>query len=213
MKKIFSNLYVKIILIIVLAGLLFGLLFCAGFYIVSMELAKVESEKILIKISEAVKLNEELKKSRNENLKLSQEKTVSEIISFDENIEVFKKEFNEKINLLPYKSDTKFINIQELKKIAANGLDASVDFKNKLKNIGYIPKSFNDYYNLLINYLDNNIRINNLFLAYFDSKSYSTFDDSEIKQLYKENDAILKELEQERIKIFKENKIDYLLNN
>lgn len=213
MKRIFSNLYIKIILIIVLAGLLFGLLFCAGFYIVSMELAKVESEKILIKISEAVKLNEELKKSRNENLKLSQEKTVSEIISFDENIEVFKKEFNEKINLLPYKSDTKFINIQELKKIAANGLDASVDFKNKLKNIGYIPKSFNDYYNLLINYLDNNIRINNLFLAYFDSKSYSTFDDSEIKKLYKENDIILKELEQERIKIFKENKIDYLLNN
>lgn len=213
MKRIFSNLYIKIILIIVLAGLLFGLLFCAGFYIVSMELAKVESEKILIKISEAVKLNEELKKSRNENLKLSQEKTVSEIISFDENIEVFKKEFNEKINLLPYKSDTKFINIQELKKIAANGLDASVDFKNKLKNIGYIPKSFNDYYNLLINYLDNNIRINNLFLAYFDSKNYSTFDDSEIKKLYKENDIILKELEQERIKIFKENKIDYLLNN
>ena len=203
MKKIFSNLYVKIILIIVLAGLLFSLLFCAGFYIVSIELAKVGSEKILSKISEAVKLNEEL----------SQEKTVSEITSFDENIEVFKKEFNEKINLLPYKSDIKFINIQELKKIAANGLDASVDFKNKLKNIGYIPKSFNDYYNLLINYLDNNIRISNLFLAYFDSKDYSTFDDSEIKQLYKENDAILKELEQERIKIFKENKIDYLLNN
>jgi len=212
MKKIFSNLYVKIILIIVLVGLLFG----AGFYIVSWELAKVEkveSEKILSKVSEIVKLNEELKKSRIENLKLSQEKTVSEIISFDENIEVFKKEFNEKINLLPYKSDIKFINIQELKKIAANGLNASVDFKNKLKNIGYIPKSFNDYYNLLINYLDNNIRINNLFIAYFESKDYSIFNDSEIRKLYKENDVILKELEQERITIFKENKIDYLLNN
>lgn len=207
MKKIFSNLYVKIILIIVLVGLLFG----AGFYIVSTELAKVESEKILNKVSEAVKFNEELKKSRIEYLKLNQEKTVSEIISFDEDIEVFKKEFNEKINLLPYKSDTKFINIQELEKIAANGLDASADFKNKLKNIGYIPKPLNDYYNLLISYLDNNIAVNNLFLAYFDSKNYSTFDDSQIKQLYKENDAILKELEQERIKIFKENKIDYLL--
>lgn len=207
MKKIFSNLYVKIILIIVLVGLLFG----AGFYIVSTELAKVESEKILSKVSEAVKFNEELKKSRIEYLKLSQGKTVSEIISIDENIEVFKKEFNEKINLLPYKSDTKFINIQELKKIAASGLNASVDFKNKLKNIVYIPKPLNDYYNLLINYLDNNIRINNLFLAYFDSKNYSTFDDSQIKQLYKENDAIFKELEQERIRVFKENKIDYLL--
>ena len=209
MKKIFSNLYVKIILIIVLVGILFG----AGFSIVSIELAKVESEKILNKISEAVKFNEELEKSRIGYLKLNQGKTVSEIISFDENIEVFKKEFNEKINLLPYKSDTKFINIQEIKKIAANGLNASVDFKNKLKNIVYIPKSFNDYYNLLIKYLDNNIRINNLFLAYFDSKNYSTFDDSEIKQLYKENDIMLKELEQERIKIFKENKIDYLINN
>lgn len=207
MKKIFSNLYVKIILIIVLVGLLFG----AGFYIVSTELAKVESEKILSKVSEAVKFNEELKKSRIEYLKLSQGKTVSEIISIDENIEVFKKEFNEKINLLPYKSDTKFINIQELKKIAASGLNASVDFKNKLKNIVYIPKPLNDYYNLLINYLDNNIRINNLFLAYFDSKNYSTFDDSQVKQLYKENDAIFKELEQERIRVFKENKIDYLL--
>ena len=211
MKKIFSNLYVKIILIIVLAGLLFGLLFGAGFYIVSMELAKVESEKILIKISEAVKLNEELKKSRNENLKLSQEKTVSEIISFDEDIEVLKKEFNEKINLLPYKIDTKYINIKELKKIASTGLNASVDFRNKLKNISYIPKPLNDYYNLLITYLDNNIRINNLFLAYFDSNNYSTFDNSQIKQLYEENDAILKELDQERIKIFKENNIDYLL--
>ena len=207
MKKIFSNLYVKIILIIVLVGILLG----AGFYIVSIELAKVESEKILNKISEAVKFNEELKKSRIEYLKLNQGKTVSEIISFDENVEVFKKEFNEKINLLPFKIDTKYMNIQELKKIAANGLDASVDFRNKLKNIGYIPKSLNDYYNLLITYLDNNIRINNLFLAYFDSKNYSIFNGSEIKQLYKENDAILKELEQERIKIFKENKIDYLL--
>ena len=207
MKKIFSNLYVKTILIIALAGLLLG----AGLYIIFVAPAKVESEKILNKISEAIKFNEELNKSRIEYLKLSQEKTVSEIISFDENVEVFKKEFNKKINLLSYKIDTKYINIQELKKIAANGLDASVDFKNKLKNISYIPKPLNDYYNLLINYLDNNIRINNLFLAYFDSKSYSTFDDSEIKQLYKENDAILKELEQERIKIFKENKIDYLL--
>jgi hypothetical protein len=207
MKKIFSNLYVKIILIIVLAGILFS----AGFYIVFVEPAKVESDKILSRVTEAVKLNEELKKSRIEYLKLSQEKTVSEIISFDENMEVFKKEFNEKINLLSYKIDTKFINIQELKKIAANGSDASVDFKNKLENIAYIPKSFNDYYNLLIAWLDNNIRINNLFLAYYDSKSYSTFDNSVIKQLSKENDAILKELEQERIKIFKENKIDYLL--
>ena len=207
MKKIFSNLYVKIILIILIVGILFG----AGFYIVSVELAKVQSQKILNKVSEAVKFNDELKKSRIEYLKLSQEKTVSEIISFDENIEVLKKEFNEKINLLTYKSDIKSINIQELKKIAANGLDASADFKNKLKNIDYIPKPLNDYYNLLIAYLDNNIAVNNLFIAYFDSKSYSTFDNSEIKQLYKENDAILKELEQERIKVFKENKIDYLL--
>lgn len=209
MKKIFSKLYIKIILIIVLVGILFG----TGFYIVSKELAKVESEKILSKVSEAIKFNEELKKSRIEYLKLNQEKTVSEIISFDKDIEVFKKEFNEKINLLTYKIDTKYTNIQELKKIAANGLDASVGFRNKLKNIAYIPKPLNDYYNLLINYLDNNIAVNNLFITYFDSKNYSTFDDSEIKKLYKENDTILKELEQERIKIFKENKIDYLLNN
>ncbi len=204
MKKTFSNLYVKIILIIVLAGLLLG----AGYYIVSTQLAKVESEKILNKISEAVKFNEELEKTKIEYLKLSQEKTVSEIISFDEDLEVFKKEFDKKINLLFYKSDIKFINTRELKEIAANGLNASVDFKNKLENIGYVPKPFNNYYNLLINYLDNNIRINNLFLDYFDSESYSAFNDSEIKQLYKENDAILKELEQEKIKIFKENKID-----
>ena len=209
MKKIFLNLYAKIILIIVLVVILFG----AGFYIISSELAKVESQKILNKVSEAVKFNEELKKSRIEYLKLSQEKTVSEIISFDENIEVLKKEFNEKINLLPYKIDTKYINIQELKKIAATGLDASVDFKNKLKNIDYIPKPLNDYYNLLIAYLDNNIAVNNLFIDYFDSKNYSTFDKGQIQQLSKENDAILKELEQERIKIFKENKIDYLINN
>ena len=144
-------------------------------------------------------------------MKLNQEKTVSEIISFDDDIEVLKKEFNEKINLLPYKIDTKYINIQEYKKIAANGLNASADFKNKLKNIGYIPKPFYDYYNLLIAYADNNIAANNLFIAYYDSKSYSTFDKGRIQQLYKENDARLKELEQERIKIFKENKIDYLL--
>ena len=90
-------------------------------------------------------------------------------------------------------------------------MNASLDFKNKLKNIAYIPKSFNDYYNLLTAYLDNNIAVNNLFIAYYDSKSFSTFDKGRIQQLYKENDARLKELEQERIKIFKENKIDYLL--
>ena len=207
MKKIFLNLYEKIILIILIVGILIG----AGFYVVSVELAKVQSQKILSKVSEAVKFNEELKKSKIEYLKLSQEKTVREIISFDDSIEVLKKEFNEKINLLPYKIDTKYINIQEIKKIAVSGLNASVDFRNKLKNIVYIPKPLNDYYNLLITYLDNNIRINNLFLAYFDSNNYSTFDNSQIKQLYEENDAILKELDQERIKIFKENNIDYLL--
>ena len=86
-------------------------MFGAGFYIVSTELVKGESEKILSKISEAVKFNEELEKSRIEYLKLNQEKTVSEIISFDEIIEVLKKEFNKNINLLSYKSDTNFINI------------------------------------------------------------------------------------------------------
>ena len=124
MKKIFLNLYVKTILIIVLAALLVG----AGFYIVSAELAKAQSQKILSKVSEAVRFNEELEKSRIEYLKLNQEKNVSEIISFDDSIEVLKKEFNEKINILSYKIDTKYINIQEIKKIAATGLNASLDF-------------------------------------------------------------------------------------
>jgi hypothetical protein len=214
MKKIFSNLYVKTILIIVLIGLLSG----AGFYIFVTQLAKVQSAEILTRISEAAKLNEELEKLRIENLRLSrekarlhQEKTVSEIISFDENLGVLKKEFNEKINLLPYKIDTKLINIRELKKIAENGLAASADFKSKLQSIGIIPEPFNDYYNLLIVYLDNSIRISNLTLAYLDSKDYSVFDDGEISQLFKENVAIFKDLEQERIRIFEENKIDSLL--
>ena len=207
MKKIFSNLYVKIILVVIFIGLLVG----AGFYISVIQLAKVQSAEILTRISEAEKLNEELEKSRIESLRLSQEETVSEIISFDENIEVLKKEYNEKINLLRYKIDTKFINIRELKKIAENGLAVSADFKSKLKNIGTIPETFNDYYNLLIKYLDNNIKINNQYLAYFDSKDFSTFDDSEIRKLFKENDELIEALEQQRIKIFKENKIDSLL--
>ncbi len=212
MKKIFSKLYVRIILIAAAACLLFG----AGFYIVSWQIAKVESEKILNNFSEAAKLNEELKKASADNLKLNQEKiklkqekTISEIVSFDGEVEVLKKEFNKTINLLPYKSDTKFINIQELTKIADNDMNASVDFKNKLINIGNIPEAFNKYLSLLIKYLDNNIRISSIFKTYYGSKNYSDFDYSEIRQVYKENDMLIKELEQERIRVLKENEIEY----
>jgi hypothetical protein len=212
MKKIFSKLYVRIILITVAVCLLSG----AVFYVISWQIAKVQSEKILSNMSEALKLNEELKKASTENLKLNQEKiklkkekTISEIAGLDEEIEVLKKEFNEKINLLPYKSGTEYINIQELKKIADNGLDASADFKDELNNIGNVPEAFNKYFNLLVKYLDNNIKINSLFEAYYDSKDYSEFDYSGVRQLYKENDLILLELEQERIRVLKENEIDY----
>jgi hypothetical protein len=174
--------------------------------------AKTKSEELLNLAAESKVLNENLIKKRLEFLEQSQEKEVQEIIEFDKKIQILLKDYNEQIIEFDYPGIKKYQNIEEFKSIIQNNLENSEDFKDKINKIDYIPKQTTGYQEIIISYMDNNIKICKLLLDYYNSNNYANFDLNELKKIYDSNIEISVRINEERIRIFRNNNIEYLIN-
>ena len=206
-----KNFTLKHFLKIILISLLAIIVIIGIYFLTSYFLAKAKSEKLLTRISEIKEFNDNLERLRIKHLKESQEKEILDIIEFDEKIQALIEDYNQQILVVDPDNIKKNKNLDELKSIVQNNINISKIFKEKLEKTDYTPRQMQDYLNLLISYLDNNIRINQLLFDYYNSGDYSIFDLTELENIYKNNINIIIQIKQERIKIYRNNNIEYLM--
>ncbi len=208
MKNFNLKSFLKLLLISFLALILItGIYFLASYFF-----ARSKSEKLLTRISEIKELNYNLERLRTKHLREIQKKEIQDIIEFDEKIQALIEDYNKQVKIFEPANLKKYINLDELESIAHNNLNISEIFKEKIEKTHPVPEQMQVFCNLLISYLDNNISINKSLLDYYNSEDYSAFDLSGLENIYKNNNDIIIKIKQERIKIYSDNNIEYLMS-
>ena len=183
-----------------------------GYDVFMVHIQKIKIQK---QVEEQERLGEEkirLIEEKKKELELKREKTIIEIVEFNEKYRVIESEFFNEITRLPDVLSEKFINIEQLEEITVKRISYSKEFKKKLFQIENIPESLEDFYNFKVDFLNNDIKTYTLLNDYYTGKSYSSSNNSKIKDSFYRNILLFLKAEEERIKIYEENNLDYLLD-
>ena len=205
MKKKARDTIFSVILILIMVTLV-------GYDVFMVHIQKIKIQK---QIEEQERLGEEkirLIEEKKKELELKREKTIIEIVEFNEKYRVIESEFFNEITRLPDVLSEKFINIEQLEEITVKRISYSKEFKKKLFQIENIPESLEDFYNFKVDFLNNDIETYTLLNDYYTGKSYSSSNNSKIKDSFYRNILLFLKAEEERIKVYEENDLDYLLD-
>lgn len=197
---IFSSVLIVIMIVLV------------GFDVFLVEKTKVEVGRIMEELAKIEYLKTELRKAEIELLKQKVEKTSIEIIEFDEKYRVVKNEYTENVNELSKKINSEILNIDELKELTTQRINVSKKFKNKLSQMN-IPGPLEDFYEFEMEFLNNDIETMALILAYYNSDSYSTYNDDKLKEAYEKSNLWFLKAEEEMSRVYREYNLEYLLES
>jgi len=197
---IFSSVLIVIMIILV------------GFDVFLVEKTKVEVGRIMEELAKIEYLKTEFKKAEIELLKQKVEKTSIEIIEFDEKYKVAKNEYTEKVNELSKKINSEILNIDELKELTTQRINVSKKFKNKLSQMN-IPGPLKDFYEFEMEFLNNDIETMALILTYYNSDSYSTYNDDKLKEAYEKSNLWFLKAEEEMSRVYRQYNLEYLLES
>jgi type II secretory pathway pseudopilin PulG len=167
----------------------------------------VENGKI-----EAARQAEEDARMEQEMLEEIRSEEAREIAEFDQDYGALKDEFADEAGELSEKLDSYVKNIDELKEITQQSMDASKGLKEYLSNME-IPAPLDDYYELEMKFLESDIEAAAQVILYYSNSSYSTFDDTGIARALQERDYWLSEAEEERERIYSQYDLEYLLES
>jgi len=207
MTKKTKEILVTLILIIVTAVLL-----CCNVFLV--ETTKAEVERIMGQLAKIEEIKEETKEKKMELLKQQKEAEYVEIIEFDEKYGEIKDDFLKKVKEASGKANGIFINIEELKGLVSQRLDISKEFKEKLSKLDNIPRPLKNFYEFEIEFLNNDIKSFTLVYDYYSSCcSTHSYSDDELKKVYGNNSELFFRAEEERIRVYKEYGLEYLLED
>lgn len=184
----------------------------AGFGVFLVEKTKVEVGRIMEELAKIEYLKTEFKKAEIELLKQKVEKTSIEIIEFDEKYRVVENEYTEKVNELSKKINSEILNIDELKELTTQRINVSKKFKNKLSQMN-TPGPLEDFYEFEMEFLNNDIETMALILAYYNSDSYSTYNDDKLKEAYEKSNLWFLKAEEEMSRVYREYNLEYLLES
>ncbi|GAG53558.1 unnamed protein product [marine sediment metagenome] len=197
---IFSSVLIVIMIVLV------------GFDVFLVEKTKVEVGRIMEELAKIEYLKTEFKKAEIELLKQKVEKTSIEIIEFDEKYRVAKNEYTKKVNELSKKINSEILNIDELKELTTQRINVSKKFKNKLSQMN-MPEPLEDFYEFEMEFLNNDIETMALILAYYNSDSYSTYNDDKLKEAYEKSNLWFLKAEEEMSRVYREYNLEYLLES
>ncbi len=183
-----------------------------GFNIFLVEKTKVEVKRVMEELARIEYIKTELRKAKIELLKQKVEKTSIEIIEFDEKYRVAKSEYTENVNELSKKINSEILNIDELKELTTQRINVSKKFKNKLSQMN-IPGPLEDFYEFEMEFLNNDIETMALILAYYNSDSYSTYNDDKLKEAYEKSNLWFLKAEEEMSRVYREYNLEYLLES
>jgi len=176
------------------------MLAAVGYNVYSVEYQKVETARQAEEdVRREIEMLEEIKSTE-----------AREIAEFDRDYGALKDEFAAGIGELSAKADMQISSIDELKDITTQRMNASKKLKDGLSQMS-IPGPLKDYYELEMKFLESDINAMALVLDYYSSGNYSTYDDSDLEELYKNNNLLFLKAQQEMQRVYKEYGLEDLL--
>jgi len=172
---------------------------------VSYNVYSVEYQKI-----EAVRQAEEDARLERQMLEEIKSQEAREIAGFDREYRILKAEFTAEVSELSEKPYSQISSIDELKEITMQRMDASKELRDELGKMD-IPGPLEDYYKFEMEFLESDIDKMTLVLDYYNSGNYSTYDDSDLEELYKNNNLLFLKAQQEMQRVYKEYGLEDLL--
>ena len=172
---------------------------------VSYNVYSVEYQKI-----EAVRQAEEDARLERQMLEEIKSQEAREIAGFDREYRILKAEFTAEVSELSEKPYSQISSIDELKEITMQRMDASKELRDELGKMD-IPGPLEDYYKFEMEFLESDIDKMTLVLDYYNSGNYSTYDDSDLEELYKNNNLLFLKAQQEMQRVYEEYDLEYLL--
>jgi len=195
-EKIISS-----VLVVIMVGLV-------GYNVFSVEMRKIEAQR---QLEEIARLEEERARIEREMLEEIKSKETKELVEYYQNYNLLKTEFVKKAAELSEKMEGEIINIEQLKELTTQRLNAAEDFRRKLTQIGDVPGPLETFYDYELEFIASDIETMSLVWSYYNSGSYSTFDDSEIEELYKNTNLLLLKAEEELQRVYSQYDMEYLL--
>jgi len=176
------------------------MLAAVGYNVYSVEYQKIE----------AARQAEEDARREIEMLEEIRSTEAREIAEFDRDYGALKDEFAAGVDDLLAKLNSQVSSIDELKDITTQRMDASKKLKDGLSQMS-IPGPLEDYYKFEMEFLESDIDKMTLVLDYYNSGNYSTYDDSDLEELYKNNNLLFLKAQQEMQRVYEEYGLEYLL--
>jgi len=194
------------IIILILLVLIAVLL--VGYNVFSFEMQKIAVKR---QMEESARLEEERERLERETLEELKSKETKELVEYYQKYRPIKAGFIEKTAELSKKMEDKIINTEELKEFTTQRLNIVRDYKEKLIGIGNVPEPLETFFSYELEFIESDIKTVNLVLSYYNSESYSDFNDSVIEKLYQNTRSLLFKAEEELQRVYRQYELEYLL--
>jgi uncharacterized membrane-anchored protein YhcB (DUF1043 family) len=181
--------------------------------LVGVNVFSVESQKIEAKrqIEEESDLEKEREESEKEMLEELRSEEARQLAEYYQEYDPIKTEFIEKTAELSEKMNDKVTNTEELRELAAERLEAVLDYKEKLIGIGNVPAPLETFSIFELEFIESDIKTINLLLSYYKSENYSNFNSSALDKLYEDTGSLLRRAEEELRSVYEQYDLGYLL--
>jgi len=181
--------------------------------LVGVNVFSVESQKIEAKrqIEEDADLEKEREESKKEMLEELRSEEARQLAEYYQDYGLIKTEFMENTAELSEKMNDKVTDTEELRKLAAERLEAVLDYKEKLIGIGNVPAPLETFSIFELEFIESDIKTINLLLSYYNSENYSNFNSSALGKLYEDTKSLYRRAEEELQKVYEQYDLGCLL--
>jgi hypothetical protein len=195
-------------LVIIFAGLLYyNILSSEAFK--KKQLARIQRHEIL----EAQQLEKAAaRQATREFIELrilSRNQEMRDMVEFDEKYSNIKKEYLSSINKISEELEKKVINIDDISSIVQQRIHAAVVFKENLLMIEKIPEPLGGIYDLILEFLDNDIYTWQEIKSYYEGTFIG--DDSDISELLRKNSELYDQIEDFQQEIYSQYDLEGIL--
>jgi hypothetical protein len=140
---------------------------------------------------------------------IARDQDIKDVFSFDEEFSGLKNEYLESIAGISEELEGKVVNIDDIRALVDKRIAAARKFKERLENIEYIPGPLEDFHDLLIFFLENDISTWEATRSYYAGDYDGS--DSDIKILHNENSSLYRQTEELQKEVYSQYGLEDLL--
>jgi hypothetical protein len=194
-----KDVIITVILLIIFAGLI-----CLNYFSYEFSekraTARIEMHNAL-EARQQEKINARLATAEHIRLReIARNQDISDIFNYDEVYSGLEKEYLDNIAGISEELEKKVVNIIDIVSIVNKRITAAKEFKESLENIDYIPEPLEDFHDLLLFFLENDISTWQATKSYYNGDYEG--DIAEIRRLHSENSLLYRQTEELQKEIY-----------